>query len=168
MTPAEYALRRKVSRKTISVWKRQGLLVWLDGKIHVTASDAVLDGRPKVYKGGKTSARCGAAPDEEPIDIDNAMSWSFAEAQRRKEVALCLTRELMLAKAKGEVVLTAHVKSGWARIVLATRNAMLGIPATLRLRIPHLSVGDIEQIRQIIKDALTSAALSDEPPPIED
>jgi phage terminase Nu1 subunit (DNA packaging protein) len=170
MTPAEFARHRKVSQKTVSLWKSKGLLVWLDGSVHTEASDAVLDGRPRSYRGGKTSARsANLSMDEEPsLDLDNAMNWTLAEAQRRKEIALALTRELMLQKARGEVVLLPHVKVGWARIVTAARNAMLAVPARLRLTMPHLSRADIEEIGKTIKAALTAAALSDEPPPIED
>jgi hypothetical protein len=172
MTEAEYARHRGVHRSTVLLWKRKGLLVRGGERIHVAASDAILDGRPGSYRGGKTSARStnGAAPpDEQPVvDLDNAMSWTLSEAQRRKEIALALTRELMLAKAKGEVVLLSDVQPAWARIVLGVRSAMLGIPSRLRLLMPQLSVADIEKIREIIRDALVSAALTDEPPAIED
>jgi hypothetical protein len=171
MTEAEFARHRGVHRSTVLSWRRRGLLVRDVNLVHVRETDAILDARPPTNKGGRTSAKSTETTppmDADPVNLDDAMNWTLAEAQRRKEIALCLTRELQLSKAKGEVVLLGDVKQGWARIIMAVRSAMLGIPSTLRLQMPHLSVADIEKIREIIKAALTAAALSDVPPAVED
>jgi hypothetical protein len=57
MSQTAYATHRDVSRKTVTVWKQQGLLVFTTGGlIDVAATDAILNARPERYRGGVTSA----------------------------------------------------------------------------------------------------------------
>ena len=52
---ADFARRRKVSRKAVTGWKAKGLLVFADdGRIDVEATEWKLDERPAVYRGGVT------------------------------------------------------------------------------------------------------------------
>jgi len=91
MTELQFAKHRSVSRTTVQSWKAKGLLVMDGGQIHQQASDAVLDARPRYYRGGKTSRRVTqpaetppdvAAPVEER-DFTDAANWTTAEATRR-------------------------------------------------------------------------------------
>jgi hypothetical protein len=57
---------------------------------------------------------------------------SILEATRRKEAALARRRELDLARARGELIKLSSVAPAWARVMGATRNAMLAVPAKLK------------------------------------
>ncbi|HWJ72580.1 MAG TPA: hypothetical protein VNX29_05365 [Kaistia sp.] len=60
VSQAEYGRHRGVSRKTVTDWKRKGMLVLdADGRIDVAMTDLALDERPATYRGGVTSGRKG-------------------------------------------------------------------------------------------------------------
>jgi len=163
MTQAAYAKHRGVARKTVTMWKSKSLLV-MDGPLVCTAaSDAILDGRAPIYRGGRANIRGnatvnGATP--ESVNLDDALGWSTIEAQRRKEIALALTRQLQYQKARDAVLPIEVIQPVWSRKILGLRNAMLSIPTKLRMRLPHLSVQDIETIRESIRETLTEAAMA--------
>jgi len=55
LSQAEFARRRGVSRKSVTVWKAKGLLILsADGQVDVPASNLKLRGRPYVNRGGVT------------------------------------------------------------------------------------------------------------------
>ena len=52
LTQAEFARHRKVSKKTVTLWKQKGLLVLLDtGLVDVERTEWNLDQRPPTYRG---------------------------------------------------------------------------------------------------------------------
>lgn len=61
--------------------------------------------------------------DETPGD-----GMSEVEAKRRKEAALAETRELELARLKGEMINAADASHAWSEILTAVKSAMLSIP----------------------------------------
>jgi hypothetical protein len=68
VSQAEFARRRGVSRKTVTVWKDQGKLVLdADGKVDVAATEALLGQRPETYRGGVTSQAPGALQGNAPL-----------------------------------------------------------------------------------------------------
>jgi hypothetical protein len=130
-----FAKLRGVSERTVSVWKRQGLLIRIGNKIHVESTNRILDARPASYRGGRTSRLRGAVPEAGAPLPDDFETWTHAEAIRKKEICLALTRQLQLDIARGKYVAIAEVTAGWSKIVNATRNAMLALPANARLRL---------------------------------
>jgi hypothetical protein len=55
VSQAEFSRRRGVSRKSVTVWRRYGLVVMRGGLVDVDASEARLAERPDIIKGGKTN-----------------------------------------------------------------------------------------------------------------
>lgn len=159
MTDSEYAKHRSVARQTVDRWRKRGFL----GGIHVKASDAILNSRASNYRGGTASKRVGA-PEQPGPDYADGASVSLAEAQRRKECALAMTREIALEKIRGNIVLMSDYEPSWARIMTAIRNAMLAVPGRARLTI-GLDANQAEALRKLIHDALRAAA-GDSAPPI--
>jgi hypothetical protein len=114
VSQAEYAAHRKVSRKTITVWKRGGLLVLtVDGKVDVDASDELLLASGKLLPG----ATKGNTDDPEPdptetleqaadriVNVEGRAPFSKAEAERIKENYLALLRQLEYDRESGKVV----------------------------------------------------------------
>jgi len=60
MRQSAFAAYRGVSRKTVTKWKSRGLLVLKGDLVDVAASDAALDARPPIYRGGVASSRHGS------------------------------------------------------------------------------------------------------------
>ena len=54
------------------------------------------------------------------------------------------------------------VVAEWSAILRTVRNALLAVPARLRVRLPHLTAGDIRVIDEEIRNAL--AALGEDRP----
>jgi hypothetical protein len=83
-----YAKHRGVAPKTVNTWRRKGRIAALpDGQILKEESDAMLDARPEVYRGGRAKPRVNALgqavnalgeTEEEAIQLD-----ALKEALRR-------------------------------------------------------------------------------------
>jgi len=72
--------------------------------------------------------------------------------------------DLKNAILEGNVVPYEQIFPAWARVVRAIRSARLAVPGKARFRLQHLTPRDAEVINEIIRDQLTAAALTDEPP----
>jgi hypothetical protein len=120
---AEFARQRGVSRAALTAWSARGLLVLSDdGRVNVEASNARLDERPEIYRGGQCSALSTklaakavsarkASPASSPAPAASAApnasadapakAWSIAEATRRKESAIAQLKELEVKRQAG-------------------------------------------------------------------
>jgi phage terminase Nu1 subunit (DNA packaging protein) len=68
---------------------------------------------------------------------------------------------------EGSAIPYETIAPAWARVVRAIRSSMMAVPGKARFRLQHLTPRDAEVLNEIIRDQLTAAALTDEPPPIE-
>jgi hypothetical protein len=111
------------------------LVTHADGGIHVIASDAILNSRPKIYRGGQASKPLGESAESPAAqDFSDLAAAPLSECIRRKEAALAATREIALERLRGNIVLAEHIEPRWSRIILAIRNQMLSIPGRARLQ----------------------------------
>lgn len=135
-TQAEFALKWGVSRKTVTVWCQRGIVILRPDKtVDVTASEAKLNARPEVYRGGvkhgvklSKSSPCQTRRDSEDES-------SLAEALRRKELATAKLRELELAEKEGRLLPTDQVTDAWVKIATVMRTRLLTIPSKLAPRL---------------------------------
>jgi hypothetical protein len=165
VTQSEFAKLRRVTRQTVSAWKARGLLVRIGNKVHVEASNRLLDARLLKYRGGTASRRStvdAPAPEHATPLPDDFKNWTHAEAVRKKEICLALTRQLQLDIVRGKYAAIADVMAGWSRIVNATRNAMLALPANARLRL-QLTAEQTKSLDDMIRAALTTVAMTEPP-----
>jgi hypothetical protein len=143
LSQAAFARYRRVTRKTVTIWKQKGFVV-LDarGNVEVQRSDALLDARPECSRGGMTNRRPAAAcdfADSATITIDDvppaliaeAADWSLAEASRKKEIALALLRQLEFDRECGSVVSIAAVAATVTAEYVLVRDRVLQIPGKL-------------------------------------
>jgi phage terminase Nu1 subunit (DNA packaging protein) len=86
----------------------------------------------------------------------------------RLKIAQRRNYDLKNSILEGSAIPYEAIAPAWARVVRAIRSAMLAVPGKARFRLQHLSPRDAEVLNEIIRDQLTAAALTDEPPPIED
>ena len=144
ITQAEFAQRRGVSEAMVSRWKGKGYLV-LDsvGRVLESATNArlreVLDPGRGGDRTGKTSRLgaslplAGATPDYQ-ADHDRL---SYQREAARDKRASALQRELELAKAAGEVVLSGEVSQ---RIANHVRAALDHLASRRRRLAPKLAL----------------------------
>jgi phage terminase Nu1 subunit (DNA packaging protein) len=118
VTQAEFARLRNVSRKTVSGWKAEGLIVFdRDGGVDVAASKLLLDEMLlRTRNPGGSVEPSSSLP-------------SLTSSRRRKEAASATLKELELQRVNGEYVHVSEIREGWSRIILSIRNAFLGLPS---------------------------------------
>lgn len=161
MSQAEFAKRRKVSRKSVTIWKQRGLVVLTpDGQVDVEATEWKLDERPAKYRGGVThrpvrapggnkpsaSGKAKQKPNgastqpagEEtlPPDIDlSGENLPLPDAIRRKENFLGLLRKRELEISNQEWVRTEDVGKLVEREYSVVRERLLAIPGKLAAKL---------------------------------
>jgi phage terminase Nu1 subunit (DNA packaging protein) len=156
LSQADFAKRRRVSRKTITVWKQRGwVLSTAAGLVDVERSEALLAARPAKFRGGTIKALRAPSPEQ----VAAAPDWSLAESTRRRQAAMAQLAELDLAKAGGKLIEVDQVRELWARIVIATRNMFLGLPGKIAFEVPMLTAQDRATIARICRDDLEDAAM---------
>lgn len=163
VTQAEFARLRKASKQSVSLWKKQGLLVLdQDGTINVKASNKALDARPPVYRGGKTQRGASEDPAAQLESAATALletgarpMVSHAEALRRKENYLALLKELEYDRDSGAVVEVAEVAKQVSAEYAVVRAKLIGIPARVAGRIAALR--SPEEIKALLDGAISEA-----------
>src|ERR1700730_13253502 len=86
----------------------------------------------------------------------------------RLKIAQRRNYDLKNSILEGSAIPYEAIAPAWARVVRAIRSGLLAGAGKARFRLQHLTPRDAEVINEIIRDQLTAAALTDEPPPIED
>jgi phage terminase Nu1 subunit (DNA packaging protein) len=172
----EFARIRGVTRQLLTAWQAKGLLVLSDdGRVNVEASNALLDGRPEIHKGGKCSApspesvrkaasarkpartaetRAVAVVAPTPPDDDPDERWTTAEAIRRKESAVAKLKQLEFEQRAGRLLDATEVDSTWRGYLTDLRKRMLTIPSRCGARLSHLSRSEVAVIDKEVRDAL--------------
>ncbi|RXF67705.1 hypothetical protein EK403_21075 [Hansschlegelia zhihuaiae] len=162
MTQAEFARRRGVSKKTVTVWKGNGLLVFGDdGLVDVDATEWNLDQRPAKYRGGvahrpvrsapelqpgsaAAKQKPGQAPRSEPVSADEIRTdegpydpddpnLDLPAAVRRKENFLGLQRKQAVEKEAGRLVERAAAEALFFDTARDLRDAWLSWPARIAI-----------------------------------
>jgi hypothetical protein len=156
---AEIARRTGKSRALITRKAKQGKLVEVNGEIDVEASVEALNAederRHKAVEPGSVDV---AALEKRILEDVNKSTETYAEAQRRKEVALADLRELELAQKSGDVIAVSYAAGYLAEASKAVTNQLLALPDKLA---PLLAAStDIRECRDLvlreIRDLLTN------------
>lgn len=140
MNQAEYAARHNVSRKTVTMWKARGWLVFDGKQVDVEASDANLKryraagvtAVPAVASNGNTSMKSGPdtpAAAAERILTASGAAWDLEEAKRIKENYLALLNQLEYEEKSGSLVALDIAESVLFTRAREFRDAVLNWPA---------------------------------------
>jgi hypothetical protein len=83
---------------------------------------------------------------------------SLAEAQRLQAVER--TRSLKLANDKkaGKLLDAEEVEIRWSAIVVEVRTHLLGLPARVKARLPHLTNADLAVLDKLVRECLEALA----------
>lgn len=170
LNQAEFARRRKVSRKSVTTWKSKGLLVLNEaGQVDVEATEWKLDERPPKYRGGVTHRPVRAAdgyrvspaprvaleaakvtPESDTLEEEEAEispeNLPMAEAVRRKENFLGLLRKHEFEVGQKEWVRVEDVGQLVERDYATVRERMLVMPGKMASRLVGLSQAEIERL----------------------
>lgn len=170
MTQAEFARHRGVSRKTVTVWKRDGYLTFGDdGRIQVAATEAALAaaGKGNGSKGGNAEPVTRLKPVTSPartLAADEATEalgalieqygdlLSTAEAERVKENYLARLRKLEFETKAGVLVDRAAAEKLLFEAAREIRDAWLAWPA--RVAVPMAARLNVEarQLAEILSE----------------
>lgn len=82
----------------------------------------------------------------------------FNEERARHEREKRLLAELTRQEKERELLRREDVMQAWSQAVNLTRVKLLGVPSTVKQRIPHLEVEEIEVITSLIREALEELA----------
>ena len=170
MKQAAFAELHGVSRKTVTLWKQRGWLVFQGNEVDVEASNALIkryrrDGIETVTQGnkqGNKSKNVAALPDEkiedaaERILLSSGADMDIDEARRVKENYLALLNQLDYDQKAGAVVLVSEVARVVGEEYANVRTRLLAIPSEQAPHIARLkTVTEVQDfLQQIITDAL--------------
>lgn len=95
-------------------------------------------------------------PKSAPPNRDSLPEYGKSRARSEYEKANLL--ELQRKTQEGLLLRRDDVTQAWTQAVNLTRVKLLGVPSTVRQRIPHLELDEIEVITGLIREALEELA----------
>lgn len=97
-----------------------------------------------------------ARPRQPPADDGEVPDYNDERARHEREKRLLA--ELARQEKERELLRRDDVTQAWNQAVNLTRVKLLGVPSTVKARIPHLEVEEIEVITGLIREALEELA----------
>lgn len=82
----------------------------------------------------------------------------YNEERARHEREKRLLAELARQEKERELLRREDVSTAWTQAVNLTRTKLLGVPSTVKQRIPHLEIEEVELITSLIREALEELA----------
>ncbi|ALR03551.1 hypothetical protein XFPR_01725 [Xylella fastidiosa] len=148
MTTTEYAKHRGVSDSYIRRMRRKGKVVLgEDGRIHVNASDTLLDGMTNPVQGGKRGMTDPPASGVPPFTVMTPQGIPVQEAVRRERVARALKAELDLGKEAEQLTCVDEVNRAVFTLVRQALNQLRGMSGRLRKTLAaETDAGKVTQI----------------------
>jgi hypothetical protein len=159
----EASTGRQCSRQNLEKLVRRGRLgrcvvslspIRIDGELVVADYLANVD--PMQVGSPQVAQRALAPPPRRPAD--DAQVPDYNESRARHEFEKANLAELERKKREGELIDRETVGRSLARLMGILRGGLLGLPSTLRDRIPHLTPEDIDTAEQLIRQQLEELA----------
>lgn len=175
---AKYGALHGVSKQAAAKWKARGLLVFIDGKVDVTASDENLK---LLRKGGAPGAAAvdendNRLTDEKRLSVRRGESAASAaerilkaadmpvtldEARLMKEKYLALLNQLEYDQKSGLVVMASEVVQAVGEEYSKVRTRLLAIPSEQAPRLTRIKTATEMQhaLEQVITEALEALTI---------
>lgn len=147
----EFSKIRGISNTRANQLKKVGLLVLdVDGKVNVEATNAVLDARAKDYRTGRhpKASKTDIEQRAEQLAASRPM-LTHAEAVTKKENYLAALRELEYDEAAGRVIQIDVVARQVATEYAAVRSRIMAVPSKVAPRAAMIT--DAEELRALIE-----------------
>jgi hypothetical protein len=169
MSLREYARRRGVTAEAVSKAIMAGRLA--ESVVRVKGQPKISDPkladreweantRPRVDLPPPTQESDEPAPaadDQNPPDYYVSRAKREAAAARR-EAALAELAELDVAERRGELVDANEMAEKFVEVVTVAKTKLLGVPARVKQRLPHVATEDIRLIDELVREALEDLA----------
>jgi hypothetical protein len=138
--------------------KSNGMLRWMVERDGIEEAWARTN-RRKARK-PEPGAPAPAAPPPLPprLPATDAQVPDYNESRARHEFEKANLAELERKRREGELIEREAVGRSLARLMGILRGGLLGLPSTLRDRIPHLSPEDVDTTEQLIRQQLEELA----------
>lgn len=78
----------------------------------------------------------------------------YNESRAKTEYEKSLMLEMDRRQKEGQLVERDSVLATWSQLITSAKGKLLGVPTTVRQRIPHLSAEESDLIDGVIRDAL--------------
>lgn len=78
----------------------------------------------------------------------------YNESRAKTEYEKSLLLEIERRQKEGQLVERDSVLATWSQLITSAKGKLLGVPTTVRQRIPHLSAEESDLIDGVIRDAL--------------
>jgi hypothetical protein len=138
--------------------KRNGMMQWMVERDGIEEAWARTN-RRKARKPAAGAPAPAAPPPPPPRRLaDDAQVPDYNESRARHEFEKANLAELERKKREGELIDRETVGRSLARLMGILRGSLLGLPSTLRDRIPHLTPEDIDTAEQLIRQQLEELA----------
>jgi phage terminase Nu1 subunit (DNA packaging protein) len=82
----------------------------------------------------------------------------LAVSNAKRAAALAALAELELAERKRDLIPAADVAAKFVEVVTSAKNKLLGVPARVKQRLPHISADDVRVIDDLVREALEDLA----------
>jgi phage terminase Nu1 subunit (DNA packaging protein) len=142
------------SHTTLQRLKERGLLdaYLADGKITLHPA-----GEPHLREWVKANTQVHAKPAIR-AGGSKGKTAPYEESRARAEALRADLLEVELGVKQGELIPRAAAVETMARVVAITRTRLLGVPSTVKQRIPHLEIEEVELLTLLIREALEELA----------
>jgi hypothetical protein len=160
----EASTGRQCSRQNLEKLCRRGRLgrcvvslnpIRIDGELVVADYLANVD---PMQVGSPQVAQRAPAPPPPRRPADDAQVPDYNESRARHEFEKANLAELERKRREGELIEREAVGRSLARLMGILRGGLLGLPSTLRDRIPHLTPEDVDTAEQLIRQQLEELA----------
>lgn len=101
----------------------------------------------------KTKAKTPAPSSSSPLALPD-----YNESRARSEFEKANLLELDRKTKERQLLKREDVEQAWNQAVNLTRTKLLGVPSTVKQRIPHLELEEVELITGLIREALEELA----------
>lgn len=175
LNQAAFAKLHSVSRKTVTMWKARGWIVFDGELVDVVASNALLkkyrregikaapapgNAKPSGNRSGGNKASQAALEGETVAEAAERIALSvaphdFDEARRIKENYLALLNQLEYDQKSGAVVAVADVAGAVGVQFARLRTRLLAIPAEQAPRLHRLRT--VPEVQDALQDIITEA-----------
>jgi phage terminase Nu1 subunit (DNA packaging protein) len=159
VTSAQLAKLLGISQRRIQMLQAAGLLSAYPG---AKGLNAVLSIKKYCAHLREQAAGRGTAPGDSTKRQSGAFDVRWETAKLKSS-----QRRLVNLKARileGSAIPVEAIRPAWERVARAVQGAVMAAPGVIRGKLPHLTPFDEQTIDQVLRDLLTDAEMTLEPP----
>lgn len=156
ITMSEFARRKGVSPQAVSKAVQSRRI----GVVHDGKGRPKLDWEIASDQWERTSRRAepGEPPTAESQGTQETSGADYFSSRAEHERLKAELARLKFEEESGQLVRADDVRFAWGKIVAAVKSKVQAIPAKAKVRLPHLTIEDMEVLEDLIRESLTELA----------